>query len=813
MLLPLGTGIASECRSSAQQLRAGHSFRAWSIKGWRENRGLVFRRAILLILLAFLALSAAFAKTVHDRQQALAAKSRYDIIWAAARMAADLNRFAQAVAEVPLGGSEAGRSQLALRADIVKNRLSVMQDGEFSHFTKAIPAQGENLGKIVAEFERISRLARQSNVDSIRDLLEDVGELQTRVAELVGSARAYSGDEEQVQSAELINLHLKFLLIVGALIAFGCLALFAVNRQYVLMSRSHDELQAVTADLRQTTVSRQYLDAAINSMTQSLCMVDGSDRLIVWNNQFITLFCIPSRTVVDGVSFFELIRENSIGSTLASSLSGMIDTLQSRRTLETYSRFVQEFSDGRAIEVSQQRMEAGWLLAFEEITERRRAETERLEAMAEAEQARGRELVAQASNRAKSSFLAVMSHEIRTPMNAVLGLASTLMEDNLTDEQRATIGAIHNAGDDLLTVLNDILDYSKLDAGRLDFEAASFSPRAVAAHAVSIMGARASAKCLVLRSEIDLDVPEAVVGDAGRIRQVLLNLVGNAVKFTEAGEIMIGIRVIGHQDGQVTLEWSVSDTGIGIPPEQIGGLFTDFTQADSSINRRFGGTGLGLAICKRIVEQMGGEIGVSSSLDHGSTFRFRLTLPRADSVMQLETEKENSSDVLRVRIASLDRPLRVLVADDNKTNQLIVGRMLKEFDVNTIMAGNGVEAIDVACRLPVDMILMDMHMPEMDGLQATVALRARGGIFADMPIIAFTANAFADDVRACRDAGMSDFLSKPVRKEKLLSAILRALPGAVELTPTGSPMPESLSPRFDKIAEPSPNVERRRVLV
>jgi signal transduction histidine kinase len=250
-----------------------------------------------------------------------------------------------------------------------------------------------------------------------------------------------------------------------------------------------------------------------------------------------------------------------------------------------------------------------------------KAQAERSKAIAEANLLRARESAAEAASRAKSSFLAVMSHEIRTPMNAVLGYASSLLDGSLQPDQRKAIAAIHEAGDNLLEILNDILDYSKLEAGQLTLENVAFSPQAVIDSALSIMAPRAKAKGLILRSERDAAIPKALSGDVGRLRQVLLNLVANAVKFTETGGVSISARCLCRATNAATVEWSVSDSGIGIDPDRIGALFKEFMQADCTINRRFGGSGLGLSICKRIIDQMDGQISAASTIGQGTTVR------------------------------------------------------------------------------------------------------------------------------------------------------------------------------------------------
>ncbi|ABD08545.1 Hpt sensor hybrid histidine kinase [Rhodopseudomonas palustris HaA2] len=405
---------------------------------------------------------------------------------------------------------------------------------------------------------------------------------------------------------------------------------------------------------------------------------------------------------------------------------------------------------------------------------------------------------AEAASAAKSSFVAMMSHEIRTPMNAVLGLANNLLETRLDADQRRAVVGIHDAGDNLLEILDDILDFSKLEAGRLSLELIPFSPHNIVEHSLSMIGPRAIAKGLAIGTDISDDLPRALIGDPGRIRQVLLNLLSNAVKFTSSGKIVVALECLSNDGSAARIQWTVSDTGIGIDPDKIESLFSDFVQADNSIRRRFGGSGLGLAISRRLIEQMGGRINVTSTPGQGSAFRFTLTLPVTTDVPPKEEDHQLRYVDLKARIAAGGRPLRLLIVDDNPTNRAVAGQMLSEFAIQCDTACDGAEAVTAATRFSYDAILMDMRMPEMDGLEATRAIRAKGGALATVPIIAFTANAFAEDEKACREAGMNDHIAKPVRKNVLVGAILRALP------PLPSPGARSVRPAPEATGAPPP---------
>lgn len=536
------------------------------------------------------------------------------------------------------------------------------------------------------------------------------------------------------------------------------------------------EIQAVFWDVTEREVNRaalaverDLLRTLMDSLPDLIYVKDANGRYITVNRSLQKLWGNPSLQSIVGRKVFDFVR---------SDLAGIYDQADQdvlrhdRAVIDSEEEVVTATGERRIYSTTkvplhdQQGNVTGLVGIDRDITRRKRAE----------EELRQARQMADAANRAKSDFLANMSHEIRTPLNAVIGITDLLLEGDLGKVHRDYLEIIRDSGEALMVVINDILDFSKIEAGHLELESNGFNLPEVVRNATRALVLRAHGKAIELAYEIDDLVPKMVEGDAVRLRQVLTNLIGNAIKFTQEGSVTVSVRCLASSPSHADVLFEVSDTGIGIPDDKLDHIFKAFAQADASTTRRFGGTGLGLAICTRLVHAMGGQLQVRSQVGKGSEFHFRLRLAK-NECPDLEPPKQSPGPDANIETNAettihTKRQLRILLAEDSKMNQVLAIGILQREGHIVCVANDGQEAIAAFQAQPFDLILMDVQMPEVDGLQATAAIREiEAATGTHTPILAMTAHALTGDRERCLATGMDGYLSKPVRLKELVRAI------------------------------------------
>ena len=515
--------------------------------------------------------------------------------------------------------------------------------------------------------------------------------------------------------------------------------------------------------------SEQRLRGVLTAFPDLVFVLDAEGRIVDYHAQRRESLLLPP----------EVFMFKKISELLPPSITQLIeDALQRvRRTGDVQQieyELIHPNQETRYYEARFASGEAGNTIAVvRDITERKRAEMELADLNAELEHAllQAQELAAAAeeASQAKSEFLASMSHEIRTPMNGIIGMTELLLRTPLNEEQLDYLKTLRSSADLLLSIISDILDIAKIEAGKMVLEPVPTDLREVVQDTVKLFMPRAQEKELVLRAEVAKDVPPAVRTDPMRLRQILTNLVNNAIKFTEQGEVVVRAELLGQEEERAWVRLSVEDTGIGIPPERLSAIFEAFTQADSSTTRRYGGTGLGLTICKRLAELMGGRIDVRSEVGKGSTFWVDLPLPVAHAAAE-----PVHAETVSVEKQPLPTGLRILLVEDNEVNRKVAVRMLQKLGCEVDIATDGRQALDKTAQQRYDIVFMDVYMPELDGYEATRLIRQREeATGSHQVIIAMTANAMEGDRELCLKAGMDDYLAKPFREADLRQTIAR----------------------------------------
>ncbi len=539
------------------------------------------------------------------------------------------------------------------------------------------------------------------------------------------------------------------------------------NLAHTLAIDSRDELGQLAAafntmawKLQNTTVSKGYVDNIIRNMTEALFVIAPNGTIQSINPAATALLGFTSEELLDRPFVSLIFPENKEHLSRINILIGQGSEIRNAEI--TFSsrtdRQIPVLFSGSAMKRSNGEL-ACIVCTARDITERKRTEEEFKKAKEAAENA----------NRAKSDFLANMSHEIRTPMNGIVGMTELVLDTPLSEQQREYLEMARSSAESLRFVINDILDFSKIEAGKLDLEPIPFDLRREVQNTLRTLTIRAQIKDIELSGEVSPAVPEIVVGDPGRLKQILLNLIGNAIKFTEEGHVTLHVGLEKEWEGKIFLRFSIRDTGIGIPPEKQAQIFGPFVQADTSTTRKFGGTGLGLSIASQLVALMGGRIWVESESDKGSTFHFIAGFETEQGATFSAPATPPSTPGVSDRL--LARSLHVLLAEDNPINQKLATRLLTKWGCSVMVAATGTEALAAFEKERFDVILMDVQMPEMDGLEATVQIRRREPAGTHIPILALTAHAMKGDRELCLQVGMDGYITKPIQVDELFDAL------------------------------------------
>ena len=615
------------------------------------------------------------------------------------------------------------------------------------------------------------QLRRAFGVDSeqqLRDLLANLGQrgeqaLADGIAELLASTQDhYEQYERDLQAGQPEILHsLRSSVERLSLDAGGAEPLPAAG-EHDLLTLTH----ALERLVQQRETARELTEQILDQLPIPVFLKDREGRFVRFNRQF--------------QEFYQRTRAQLMGARIEDFTSAGWAAVTQQEDEQAWRSGVMVSSERRVTQVdppidlvvNRIVITTGgqsYLLGFSIDVSEQRAARDAMQRAVES---------AQAASRAKSEFLANMSHEIRTPMNGILGMTELVLESTLDSQQRDDIALVKASADSLLTIVNDILDFSKIEAGKLDLEEVPFDLRKLVRQTIRAMALPAQQKGLLLRCTVPPHLPRMVKGDPGRLRQVLVNLLGNAIKFTQQGSVTLALATGAETQDSCAIEFAVSDTGIGIPFDKQKLIFEAFSQVDGSTTRQFGGTGLGLTICRRLVILMQGDIALESVPGIGSTFRFSVPLqhsfvqPPAD-----DNDTAQASETPALALAPLafeeedersGSGLRILLAEDNPVNQRLALRLLQKMGHRITLVDNGADALERTMQGGHDLVLMDVQMPELDGLSATRRIRqweaAHGG---HVPIVAMTARAMQGDRERCLEAGMDDYLSKPIDSERL----------------------------------------------
>ncbi len=621
--------------------------------------------------------------------------------------------------------------------------------------------------------DKIASTADSPENASSLEYLQRIGHLENELAQTHEDMRSITEDQEasneELQSAneELLS---------------GSEELQSLNEELETakeeLQSSNEELIIINQELldkqEQVNSSRIYTEAIFATILEPLVVLDRDLRIKKINASFSKKFNI-SEIEADGKQIFEIQNHLFDNFTLRSTLEKI---LPKRTELNDYELTINLLPFGECIMllnarhvINENSKEELILLAIDDITERKNHAAATEHAMKIAKDAKTKAekamLIAEEAANSKQQFLSNMSHEIRTPMNAIIGFTKVMLRSELSEKQQEYLGAIKNSGDALIVIINDILDLAKVDAGKMDFIEMPFRMNTSIDAMLNLFDTKIQEENLELLQVYDNKIPEILLGDATRLHQIILNLLSNAIKFTLKGKITLSVHLLKEDEEKVTIEFAVTDTGIGIPQNKIKKIFENFQQATNSTSKLYGGTGLGLAIVKQLVKKQGGAIKVVSQVDVGSTFSFTLNFRKTN--MEIPEESESFMIELDTTVANI----RVLVAEDIPLNQLLIKTILDDFGFDRDIAATGKIAIEKLKTSTYDIILMDLQMPEMNGFEATEYIRKK--MNSQIPIIALTADVTTVDIEKCKQVGMNDYVTKPINEKVLYEKIVELL--------------------------------------
>lgn len=660
----------------------------------------------------------------------------------------------------------------ALELQIANKELAFQNDEKEKRAKELILANKELVFQNKEKEKRAAEL-----IVANKELRFQNEEKEKRAAELIIANKelAFQNNEKKKRAAELIIADKELVFQTeekdkrAAELIIADKELDYQNEEKEKRSVENKELEASSYSLK---LASQYSLSLIEASRDPLIVISPGGKITDMNEALVNITGI-TRNELKGTDFFDYFTEPQKAREVYQEVFAKGSVADSPLTLRRVDGKLTDVLFNGSVYKDDRENVLGVVIVARDVTEQKRIATELTEAIVFAElavdiaeeakvKAENATHIAENAVKAKQQFLSNMSHEIRTPMNAIIGFTKVLLKTEFTAKQKEYLQAIKMSGDALIVLINDILDLAKVDAGKMIFEQTPFKMSASIAAMLHLFETKIQEKNLKLVKEYDKNIPEVLVGDPVRLHQIILNLMSNAVKFTAKGKIIVNVCLLSEDEKKATIQFSVTDTGIGIPETKIGKIFENFQQASSGTSRLYGGTGLGLAIVKQLVESQGGTIHVKSAVDEGSTFSFELTFLKTTDDAELESE-----------IIELDSELaniKVLVVEDIILNQLLMKTLLDDFGFERDIADNGKIAIEKLRNKTYDVILMDLQMPEMNGFEATDYIRNIMNL--DVPIIALTADVTTVDLAKCKAVGMNDYIAKPVDERLLYSKIV-----------------------------------------